>query len=240
MVDREQREQSLAAAQARRDLPAGTARRFPGSAGDQDLMVRYLQAVAAGAHHRAVKTAAATPPSAKAPVVVSSLRRRPEATRGAPVLHVDDVMRGQVASVRDDTPFLDVARLVATQKWGAVPVVDAERHIIGAVTESDLLAMAASGRSRPGGTLSALLHGRRDGDGRGTTARDVMTKPPVSVHPRTRVTDAARIAARSKVRQLFVTDYKGRLVGAVSRNDLLNALVRDEARDEARERPPES
>ncbi len=56
-----------------------------------------------------------------------------------------------------------------------------------------------------------------------------MTFPPVTVHPAQRVADAAWTAAHARLKRLPVTDYRGRLVGVVSRRDLLRAMIRDDA-----------
>ncbi|MFC8348406.1 CBS domain-containing protein [Streptomyces sp. NPDC057280] len=149
----------------------------------------------------------------------------------APVtqLRVRDIMKRPVTGIRADTPFLDVARMLARRQTGAAPVIDAERHVIGVVAESDLLAKAASlaAAERPG-ALAGLLRPRSRVDG-GETAATLMSTPALTAHPGTLVVEAARAAARSRIRQVFVTDYQDRLVGVVSRSELLQALVRDDA-----------
>ncbi|MEU9386673.1 CBS domain-containing protein, partial [Streptomyces sp. NPDC048279] len=150
--------------------------------------------------------------------------RQPSAPR------VRQVMSVPAASVRGDTPFLDVAHTLSHEHVSAVPVVDAEDHVIGLVSESDLLAKAAvmSTPHRPG-PLTRLREHRLYEKSRGETAATLMTYPALTVHPGDLVTDAAWTAARSRLKRLPVVDHLGRLVGVVSRIDLLRSLVRDDA-----------
>ncbi|MFI9025179.1 CBS domain-containing protein [Streptomyces sp. NPDC053560] len=127
------------------------------------------------------------------------------------------------------TPFLNIARTLAAAALGAVPVLDDAGRVIGVVSESDLLAHAASLAAPRGPGMFGRLFRHRDQRRLAETAATLMTAPAVEVHVTTPLIEAARAAARSRVRQLFVTDHKGRLAGVVSRGDLLRALVRDDA-----------
>ncbi|MFD8234784.1 CBS domain-containing protein [Streptomyces sp. NPDC059696] len=193
----------------------------------QDLMVRYLRAMASHAARAAseeghVAGRADEGPRAAVP---------PPRTTAGP--RVGQIMRpaADLPTVREDTGFLDVARVMARREVGAVPVIDAERRVVGVIAESDLLARAATlagPEEEPG--LFAKLFGRRQHGtvAEGGTALSLMSAPALTVHPWTTVTEAARAAARCRIRQTFVTDQHGRLVGVVSRNALLRALVRDD------------
>lgn len=188
----------------------------------QNLMVRYLHAMAA---HDAQAVAEPAPAE---PSAGSGTRRTAEPPASPTQLQVSHIAQRTVVGVDLDTPFMDIARMLAREQLGAVPVVDAAGRVVGVVAESDLLARAATQASsdKPG-TLGKLL-GRRPRTVGGTAAT-LMSAPALTVHPRTPVVEAARDAARSRVRQVFVTDHKGRLVGVVSRGELLHALVRDDA-----------
>lgn len=219
------RESSAAGREARRAAPFRPP--APGEAQRQDLMVRYLHAVAANAARQA-----------SGPGGVPPAEREPAKDRSAqPWPCVRDVMSTPAVSVRAGTPFLDVARCLAREDVGAVPVVDEAGRVLGVVAESDLLAKAASlAAPRRPGALERLLHPRRHGPEDGTTAASLMTRPAVVVHPVTPVADAAVAAARSRIRQLPVTDFEGRLVGVVSRKALLRSLVREDPGKDAEDR----
>ncbi|MBE8472011.1 CBS domain-containing protein [Streptomyces justiciae] len=187
-------------------------------------MVRYLQAMASHSSR-----AAATRDTPPAPRPATTASRVGHGRVPVTELRVRDIMKRPVTGIGADTPFLDVARMLGRRQSGAAPVVDDERHVIGVIAESDLLAKAASlaAPERPG-ALSGLRR-RRAHEGEGATAATLMSAPALTVQPGTLVVDAARAAARSRIRQVFVTDYQDRLVGVVSRSELLQALVRDDA-----------
>ncbi|WP_329268326.1 CBS domain-containing protein [Streptomyces sp. NBC_01451] len=223
MNHREAREHGAASAEARRVVP--TFAPAPAEEFHQDMMVRYLQAMAAHSHSEAAAVQGPLP-AAKTPVGTT---RHPHAKAGTIAeLQVRDIVRRSAAGIPGDTPFLDVARMLARQQTGAIPVVDDAQQVIGVVAESDLLARAASltAGDRPG-AFARMLRSR--GTDAGVTAATLMSAPALTVHPWTSVIDAARTAARSRIRQLFVTDHKGHLVGVISRGELLQALVRDDA-----------
>ncbi|MCH0567532.1 MULTISPECIES: CBS domain-containing protein [unclassified Streptomyces] len=231
MDDRDTRERGAAAVEARRGVPSFAPR--PADEFRQDLMVRYLQAMASHAADAGTPAPAGRPGAGPA-------RRPAEREAKGTALQVDHLMRRSVVTVSADTPLPDIARMLARRRTGAVPVVDGDRRVIGVVAESDLLARVASlaGPEEEPGLFGRLLGRRQPPGGEGTTAASLMTTPPLTVHPWTGVVEAARMAARRRVRQVFVVDHKGRLAGVVSRNELLQALVRDDEaiREEIRSR----
>ncbi|MGW5470081.1 CBS domain-containing protein [Streptomyces chartreusis] len=111
----------------------------------------------------------------------------------------------------------------------AVPVVDADDHMIGVVSESVLLAKAAvMAEPHQHGPVGRMWQHRPYEKSRGDTAATLMTFPPVTAHPAQRVADPAWIAAQARLKRLPVTDYRGGLVGVASRRGLLRALNRDD------------
>ncbi|MGW3938796.1 CBS domain-containing protein [Streptomyces phaeochromogenes] len=190
----------------------------------QDALQRYLGAVAAAAATKADESV----PGPEEAVPSAPVHEAP-AHEPAP-LRVRDVMSVPATSVTGDTPFLDVAHTLAHEQVSAVPVVDTDDHVIGVVSESDLLAKAAvMAKPHRHGALGRLRQHHLYEKSRGETAATLMTFPPVTVRPGDLVTDAAWTAAHGRLKRLPVTDGQGRLVGVVSRVDLLRALIRDDA-----------
>ncbi|MGW7300341.1 CBS domain-containing protein [Streptomyces sp. DI166] len=222
MNDRGTRAALSSGTEARRAVPRHSP--VPTEGFRQDAMIRYLQAMAS---HEAQEAAADAAEDADRQSAAPGTVVRPAKDT---VLRVRDVMKRSAEGISPETPFEDIARELARQETGAAPVVDEEQHVVGVVAESDLLARAAAladPDGAPGGF--GLLHGRRRRIEReGTTAGALMTEPAITVQPWTSVIDAARTASRSRVRQIFVTDHHNRLLGVVSRSELLEALVRDE------------
>ncbi|MFF7647561.1 CBS domain-containing protein [Streptomyces canus] len=193
----------------------------------QAALGRYLAAVAGAASARGTE--------APEPTVEEAKSEPPaRASRTPAVPRVRDVMHVPAVSVPGDMPFLDVARTLAREQVNAVPVVDAEDHVIGVVSESDLLAKAAvMAEPHRHGPVGRLWQHRLYEKSHGDTAATLMTFPPVTVHPAERVSEAAWTAAHARLKRLPVTDLRGRLVGVVSRQDLLRALIRDDAEIQA-------
>ncbi|MFD1659218.1 CBS domain-containing protein [Streptomyces caeni] len=224
-------------AEARHTVPSHTW--HPGEEARQDALLRYLGAVeAVSARHPGARRQPAPAPASR-PEAEGTAARPPEPPAEPEGPLVRDVMEVPAASMRDDLVYRDIARLLAREHIGAIPVVDAEDRVIGVVSESDLLAKVAFEASghRPG-RIGRLRERRMHDKARGETAADLMTSPAITVLPGATVAEAAWLAALSRLKRLPVTDHDGRLVGVVHRNALLRALVRDDAaiREEAEAR----
>lgn len=145
---------------------------------------------------------------------------------------VGDVMTRTVVSVREDTPFKELVRIMHEHRVGGVPVLDADDHLTGLVTEVDLLRAEAG--TRHAGPRSAFLewfiHPARlakiESRADGLRAADVMTKEVITVSPQTQVHDAIRTLLRTGVKRLPVVDTQWRVLGIVSRRDLLSPFLR--------------
>jgi CBS domain-containing protein len=129
---------------------------------------------------------------------------------GATATTVASAMTRHPFAVSPHTPFKHVLELLADRAIGAVPVVSATGIVVGEVSDADLL------RHRNGRAA------RRHGAGR-LTAGELMTSPVVTVPPTTPLARAERmLAGRTR---LYVVD-DGRLVGVLSRRDVLTVLRR--------------
>jgi CBS-domain-containing membrane protein len=107
-----------------------------------------------------------------------------------------------------------------------VPVVDAEGRVIGVVSEADLLLKEERHEGRPSGPL-VDPHGDT-AKAQAQNAAALMTSPAVTVRPEATLTEAARLLHRRHVKRLPVVDADGRLVGIVSRADLLQVFLRSD------------
>jgi len=142
---------------------------------------------------------------------------------------VDDVMTTDVVSVREDTPYHDVVNVLIGRRVSAVPVVDRFHHVVGVVSEADLLhKVEADGQAKPRIFESPRRRNERAKAG-GRTAGDVMTSPALCVSPSVAVAAAARRMHQEQVKRLPVEDDLGRLVGIVTRSDLLKVHLRSDA-----------
>ncbi len=146
---------------------------------------------------------------------------------------VRDVMTRRVVSVREDASFKEMADMLRSTRISAFPVIDTANRVIGVVSEADLLvkeAVQATGTS----IVAALRHKHEEDKAKGVTAADLMTRPAITVGPDTAVPEAARIMYDRRVKRLPVVDAAGRLLGIVSRADVLAVFSRpdEEIRDE--------
>ena len=141
---------------------------------------------------------------------------------------VKDVMSTHVVAVRMNAPFKEMATRLREHRVSAFPVLDEDNKVVGVVSEADLLTKEALEFSATG-RVSGMLHHREQAKAAATTAADLMTKPPVTVGPDEFVSHAARLMYARKVKRLPVVDDDGRLVGIVSRADLLSVYNRPDS-----------
>ncbi|WP_035844211.1 CBS domain-containing protein [Kitasatospora azatica] len=143
--------------------------------------------------------------------------------------NVQDVMTHEVVTARPDTPFKEVAGLFHRNDITALPVVDDQGRPLGMVSEADLIRKEAvlpdpEGRT-PGRWLDAHDRARAEAE----TAGGLMTSPAVTARATWTIAEAARAMDKHKVKRLPVVDEVGRLVGIVSRRDLLQVFLRHDA-----------
>jgi CBS domain-containing protein len=140
---------------------------------------------------------------------------------------VRDVMTTKVVTAEPSTPFKEIAGRLAQHRFSAVPVLDADRRVLGIVTEADLLLKQE--HPDPKATIPLIWTRRRRQErakAAAALASKLMTAPAVTVAPTATVTEAARRMHTARVKRLPVVDEEGRLVGIVSRADLLKVFTR--------------
>jgi CBS domain-containing protein len=144
-------------------------------------------------------------------------------------MKVREVMTPAVITVSPDTSFKETAMRLLDYGVSAMPVVDDDGDLVGLVTEADLMSKEAFGgkRRRPlAVVVDALTGGSRYAPkASGLTAADVMTRHLVTAAPGEDIAAAARRMLAANVKRLPVLD-EGRLVGIVSRHDLLRLFHR--------------
>ncbi|MFF1682273.1 CBS domain-containing protein [Streptomyces sp. NPDC058256] len=130
------------------------------------------------------------------------------------------------------TPFKEVARLLADHRISGLPVVDDDEKVIGVISETDLMVRQAETpdpyeRKRRFWFARLTRSARRQAaKARGCTAGQLMSEPPVTVHADNTIVEAARTMAQRRVERLPVLDEADRLVGIVTRRDLLQVFLR--------------
>ncbi|AGL16930.1 CBS domain-containing protein [Actinoplanes sp. N902-109] len=140
---------------------------------------------------------------------------------------VDDVMTRDVVAVREDTPYREVVDLLISRRVSAVPVVTRFDRVVGLVSASDLLdKVQAGGADRAPGILAGPRRRARYAKAVARTAGDVMSSPVHTTLPSLSIAEAARRMRQHRVKRLPVEDELGRLIGIVTRSDLLKVCLR--------------
>ncbi|UBU08763.1 CBS domain-containing protein [Nonomuraea gerenzanensis] len=160
---------------------------------------------------------------------------------------VENVMTTDVVAVNAEASFHTVAELLIDKGVSGVPVLDDDNRVVGVVSEADLLAKEEFKERYYGDDYRPPLRARirhatgSEGSGYrksvGESAGALMTSPAHVTTPDTSVVSAARLMDRYGVKRLPVVDADGRLVGIVSRRDLIKVFLRpdQEIEQEVRE-----
>jgi CBS domain-containing protein len=142
---------------------------------------------------------------------------------------VRDVMTENVFTVTADTPLKVVATRMLEYGVSGMPVVKDEDQVVGVVSETDILFKERPAPDRKG-VVDWLMHYGEDPplaklDAR--TAGEAMTTPAVTIASGRSVADAATLMLEVRVDRLPVVDG-GRLVGILTRSDLVRAFTRSD------------
>ncbi|MFZ3359768.1 MAG: CBS domain-containing protein [Xanthobacteraceae bacterium] len=148
------------------------------------------------------------------------------------VVRAGEIMTRDIVSVYPDAPIRAIARLMLDKGISAVPVVDSTGAPLGIVSEGDLIGRADSDReARKDWWLSMLAEGEALNPDFLTNlraseriARDVMSGPVVTVAENTEASEIGRLLQSYRIKRVPVV-RDGRVVGIVSRADLLRSLA---------------
>jgi len=147
-------------------------------------------------------------------------------------MRVADVMSRDLVTVQPGDTLRHAAELMADGKVSGLPVVE-NGVLVGILSESDFIKHTTGAGRR----WLDVLFGRSKAPSEATTVGELMTHRPITIAPDRRVRDAGRVMMDSSVKRLPVVDGDGKLVGIVSRADVMKTYARSdtEIRDEIRE-----
>lgn len=145
---------------------------------------------------------------------------------------VGEVMKGGSPSVHPDTPFKTVVRTMDNANVSAVPVVDDRNHLLGMVTESDVLLKEAWGPQPEAGLFERWWRREEFEKADATTAGEMMSQI-ASVRQDLPAWEAARVMYDADAVRLPVVDDDDAYLGIVSWRDLIRSFLRDD--DEIRD-----
>jgi len=144
-------------------------------------------------------------------------------------MKVTDIMSPNVATVAPDATVQDVAALMVRRRISGIPVVDEGGHVLGVISEGDLIRRPEMGTDKPLSRWAALMTGQEQKardfvKTHGLHAQEVMSKPVVTIAADATLNEAAAHMEKSKIKRLPVVE-NGRLVGILTRADLLRTLA---------------
>ncbi|MCZ4101769.1 CBS domain-containing protein [Streptomyces sp. H39-C1] len=144
---------------------------------------------------------------------------------------ITDVMTANVVKAVHATPFKVVAEQLSRHGISGLPVVDGDDKVIGVISETDLMMRQAASVAETASRWSRLFRGHRREQikVRARTAGQLMSQPAVTVHAEDSIAEAARTMMEQKVERLPVVDEQDRLIGIVTRRDLLQVFLRPDS-----------
>jgi CBS-domain-containing membrane protein len=144
--------------------------------------------------------------------------------------NVADVMTMGAVSVLADTPFKEIVDLLEAHEVNAVPVVDAFDRVVGVVSSADLMPkIEFAGEDDRVRLFESRQTRQARGKAHATAAAELMNAPAITVMAGTPLVAAARIMESAGLKRLPVVDDMGRLIGMVTRRDLLKVFLRSDA-----------
>jgi CBS domain-containing protein len=142
---------------------------------------------------------------------------------------VSSVMTAKTVVAIETTGFKEIAGLLAEHRVSALPVVDEAGRLVGLVSEADLLLKETFPLADHWHLLESVRERREHTKAVALFARDLMTSPAVAIGPSALITEAARLMHDKKVKRLPVVDEDGRVIGIVTRGDLLRVFLRPDS-----------
>ncbi len=130
---------------------------------------------------------------------------------------VSDIMTRDVYSIDEDDTLTNLLETMNSMRFRHTPVTDDGNHLVGLLSERDLLRVSASSLL-PSGQQDSFLKNQFH-------VRDIMQRDVQSVRPEARIADAGRLMLRERIGSLPVVDDSNELVGIVTESDLVELAL---------------
>jgi CBS domain-containing protein len=139
-----------------------------------------------------------------------------------------DVMTTVVVTARPETTVAEMAQMMIKRGISGLPVVDGENHVLGMVSEGDLLRRAELGTERRRSRWLDFFTANADlaadyVKSHARSAADVMVSPAITVAPDATLSQVVDVMEQNSIKRVPVTE-NGKLLGIVSRGNLMQAL----------------
>lgn len=163
------------------------------------------------------------------PVYTGKLRFTSKTGRGRQGMAVSNIMTRKLITVTADTAIEEISKLIIANRISGVPVVDSDNRVVGMVTQSDIIFRQIHNEPTFAATtedLVLLKEGMKAEKrfGAGNTAKDIMTSPVITAHENDSIREVVELITKEKIKRVVIVDEEGRLVGIVSKMDIVRAL----------------
>ena len=142
-------------------------------------------------------------------------------------MRISELMTVDVITIGPDAPLKEAARRMLEAGVSGLPVTGDDGELLGIITEADFVKTEANrGTQSRAGLLRWFVH-NSGVPNKPVTVGDIMSSPVVTVHPHEQHSQAARLLIKNRVKRVPVVE-DGRLLGLISRTDLLRSFVRSD------------
>ena len=145
--------------------------------------------------------------------------------RRSTMVPVRTVMTENVVSATGDMKIHEAARLLSEHKITGMPVISEDNRVIGVISEADIYSPEGTKKENTVNRLLRRLRGRPEkvieGGGR---VEDAMNTPPITTLPDADIKEVAAVLDMHRIKRLPVVDLDGKLLGIISRGDIIRAV----------------
>jgi len=151
---------------------------------------------------------------------------------------VKELMKTKVVAFQPDDKIHQVAKTFKANRISGAPVIDAQRKVIGIISEADIMKLTATVpfpdidplNPFPVFSLSRYMKKVKKIPDETETlfegyVKDVMSKKPITISPDDSISDAARIMHKNDFNRIPVVDDEGKLVGIITRGDVIGVFA---------------
>jgi CBS domain-containing protein len=148
---------------------------------------------------------------------------------------VAEIMTRDPIAVTPSTPLKEAIQLLAEHHISGLPVVDEQGKLVGIISQSDLM-WQETGAEKPPYVMvldsiiylqNPLKYDQEIHKALGQTVGEVMTSHVISIRPDKSIRDATQILQQKKIHRLPVLDEAEKLVGILTRGDIIRAMAAD-------------
>ena len=138
---------------------------------------------------------------------------------------VGSIMTKVVISVLPDADILTASRILSENRVSGMPVVDKDNHVLGVISEGDILSAVGMGEHHNFKDIVRRMLGEAVPKSQTTsTVENAMSSPAVTAKLETDVREAAAVMNDRKIKRLPVIDQEKRLIGIISRADIVRLI----------------